>query len=125
MREYRHPARVGPRFRALPLAMLLALVAAGLGLLFVAFHLVFASKPVVALGAPFTLVGRNAPLVVEVKDARHGVKALRISVEQGDKEQVLLDQRYDPPKPEVHFRWMASQDRAFRLAEGEDRKSVV
>jgi murein DD-endopeptidase MepM/ murein hydrolase activator NlpD len=121
---YRNPAKVGPRFGALPIAMLLALAAAGLGLLFVLFHLVFASKPVVALGAPFKLVGRNAPLVVEVKDARHGVKALRISVEQGDKEQVLLDERYDPPKPEVHFRWMASQEKAFRLAEGEGRLKV-
>ncbi len=104
--------------------MLLVLAAAVLGLLFVLFHMVFAAKPVVALGAPFKLVGRNAPLVVEVKDAKHGVKALRISVEQGDKEYVLLDQRYDPPKPEVHFRWTPSQDKPLRLAEGAGRLKI-
>ena len=124
MRQYRNFAQAGPRLRALPAAMLLVLAAAGIGLLFVLFHMVFAAKPVVALGAPFKLVGRNAPLAVEVKDARHGVKALRISVEQGDKEHVLLDESYDPPRPEVHFRWMPSQDKTFRLAEGEGRLKV-
>src|SRR5687768_18588980 len=95
-----------------------------LGLLFTGFQVAFASRPVVALGAPFKMVGRNAPLAVEVKDARHGIKALRVSIEQGDKEHVLLDEKYDPPKPEVHFRWMPSQDRKFRLAEGEGRLKV-
>ena len=100
------------------------LAAAGLGLLFVLFRMAFAAKPVVALGAPFKLVGRNAPLVVEARDARHGIKALRISVEQGDKEHVLLVERYDPPKPEVRFRWMPSQDKTVRLAEGEGRLRI-
>jgi murein DD-endopeptidase MepM/ murein hydrolase activator NlpD len=124
LRPYRSPARVGPRLRALPMALLLVIAAAGLGVLFVLFHLVFASRPVVALGAPFKLVGRNAPLVVDVKDPRHGVKTLRIRVEQGDKEQVLLDERYEPPKPEVHFRWTAAQDKTLRLAEGPGRLKV-
>jgi hypothetical protein len=79
-----------------------ALVVVGLALSFVAFRMIFTSAPVVALGSPFKIVGRNAPLAVEVKDPRHGVKALRVSIEQGDKEHVLLDERYDPPKPEVH-----------------------
>src|SRR5687767_14670619 len=86
--------------------------------------MVFAPRPVVALGAPFKMVGRNAPLAIEVKDVRYGVKALRVSVEQGDKEHVLLDEKYDPPKHEVHYRWMPSQDRKFRLAEGEGRLRV-
>ena len=124
MPEYRNPAKVGPRFGPLPIAMLLALAAVVLGLLFVAFRMAFAAKPVVALGAPFKVVGRNAPLVVDVRDARHGVKALRISVEQGDKEQVLLDAHYDPPKPDVHFRWTASQDKTLRLAEGPGRLKI-
>ena len=102
----------------------MVLAAATLGLLFVAFRMVFASRPVVALGAPFKMVGRNAPLSVEVRDARHGVKALRVSIEQAGKEHVLLDQRYDPPKPEIHFRWVPSQDKTFRLAEGEGRLRV-
>ena len=95
-----------------------------LGLLFAGFQVVFASRPVVALGAPFKMVGRNAPLAVEVKDPRHGIKALRVSIEQGDKEHVLLDEKYDPPKPEVHFRWVPSQDRKFRLAEGDGRLRI-
>src|SRR5687768_14839707 len=86
--------------------------------------MVFASRPVVALGAPFAVVGRNAPLSVEAKDARHGVKALRVSIEQAGKEHVLLDQRYDPPKPTIHFRWVPSQDKTFRLAEGPGRLAV-
>ena len=99
-----------------------ALVLAGLG--FVAFRMVFASAPVVALGGPFKLVGRTAPLLVEVKDTRHGLAAVRVSVEQGGKEHVLLDETYDPPRPEVHFRWQPAQDKAFRLAEGPGRLRV-
>ena len=102
----------------------IVLAVAGIALLYVILQMVFTSKPVVALGAPFKMVGRNAPLEVEVKDARHGVKALRISVEQGDKEHVLLDERYDPPKPDVRFRWMAAQDKTFRLAEGPGRLRI-
>ena len=124
MREYRMPARVGPRVGARPAAMLLVVAVAALGILFTLFQLVFAAKPVVALGAPFKLVGRNAPLVVDVRDPRHGVKALRISLEQGDKEQVLLDEKYEPPRPEVHFRWTAAQDKTLRLAEGDGRLKV-
>ncbi len=112
---------MGARLGALPVALL---AVAALGLLFVGFRMLTAAKPVVALGAPFKMVGRNAPLSVEVKDARHGVKALRVSIEQGGKEHVLLDERYDPPKPEVHFRWMPSQDKSFRLAEGAGRLQV-
>ena len=106
----------------------LALLALG-GLIVVAvvvliLGMLFASAPVVALGAPFKLVGRAAPLVVEVKDAKHGVKALRVSVEQAGQEHVLLDQKYDPPAPEARFRWMASQDKSFKLAEGPGRLRV-
>ena len=59
--------------------------------------MVLAAEPVVALGTPFKLVGRTAELVVEARDPKHGIKALRISVEQAGKEHVLLDQKYDPP----------------------------
>jgi murein DD-endopeptidase MepM/ murein hydrolase activator NlpD len=102
--------------------VLAAVVAAGLG--YVAFRMLFASAPVVSLGAPFKVVGRNAPLVVDVKDARHGLRALRISVEQGEKEHVLVDEHYDPPRPEVQFRWVPVQEKAFRLAEGPGRLRV-
>lgn len=114
----------GRRFGPLPIALAAVLALAVAGMLLVGFQMAFAPKPVVALGAPFKLVGRNAPLAVEVKDLRYGVKALRVSVEQGDKEHVLLDEKYDPPKPEVHYRWTPSQDRKFRLAEGEGRLKV-
>lgn len=124
MRQDRNPGAVGRQIAALPIPMLLAVAAVVLGVLFVLFRMVFAAKPVVALGAPFKLVGRNAPLLVDVKDAKHGVKALRISVEQGDKEQVLLDAHYDPPKPDVHFRWTPSQDKTLRLAEGPGRLKI-
>ena len=124
MRKFRNAARVGPRLGALPVALIIALAAGAIALVFVAWKVAFASKPVVALGAPWKLVGRNAPLIVDVKDPRHGVKALRIAIEQAGKEQVLLDEHYDPPKPEVHFRWMPAQDKTVRLAEGAGRLSV-
>jgi murein DD-endopeptidase MepM/ murein hydrolase activator NlpD len=124
VRDFRNAARVGPRLGTLPVAVMIVAAAAMIGLLFVGYRMAFASKPVVALGTPFKMVGRNAPLVVEVKDPRHGIKALRITIEQGGKEQVLLDAKYAPPKPDVHFRWMASQDKAFRLAEGAARLKV-
>ena len=108
----------------MPVALLAVLGLIALGFGFVAFRMVFAPKPVVALGSPFKLVGRNAPLAVDVKDAKYGVRALRVSLEQGGKEQVLLDERYDPPKPEVHFRWTAAQEKAFRLAEGPGRLRI-
>jgi murein DD-endopeptidase MepM/ murein hydrolase activator NlpD len=122
-RPYR-TARTRSRFGA-PLVLMMALAAAAaVGLAIVLFGMLFASAPVVALGTPFKLVGRQAPLVVEVKDARHGIKALRISVEQGGREHVLLDERYAPPKPEVRYRWMPSQDKTFKLAEGPGRLRV-
>ena len=93
-------------------------------LAFLVLRVAFTSAPVVALGAPFKMVGRNAPLVVDVKDPRHGLRALRISVEQDDKEHVLLDEEYDPPKPEAHFRWTAADEKSFRLAEGPGRLRV-
>ena len=124
MKEYRDPATARPGRRALPPALLVVLAAATIGVLFVGYQMAFAARPVVALGSPFKLVGRNAPLDVSVKDARHGVKALRITVEQGGKEQVLLDAHYDPPKPEVQFRWMPSQEKTFHLVEGAGRLQV-
>ena len=123
-RPYRHAAATRSRFGpgALALFALAALALAGAGIAL--FGMVFASAPVVALGAPFTLVGRNAPLVVDVKDPRHGLSAVRVSVEQGGKEHVLLDEEYDAPRPEVQFRWQPSQDKSFRLAEGPGRLRV-
>ena len=113
-------SRFGPGMLAL-LALGALIVVAGVVLL---LGMVLASAPVVALGAPFKLVGRAAPLVVEASDPKHGVKALRVSVEQGGKEHVLLDEKYDPPAPEARFRWMAAQDKSFKLAEGPGRLRV-
>lgn len=118
MRQYRYPAKVGPRFSALPVFVLGVLAAAALGALYVGYRMLFASAPQVSLGAPFQVVGRNASLVVEARDSRHGLRALKVAVEQNGKEHVLLDEAYDPPRPEKQFQWLPAQDKAFRLAEG-------
>src|SRR5688572_15900988 len=117
-RPYRQAVASRSRFGPAMLALfaLAGLVVAAIAV--VLLGMVLASEPVVALGTPFTLVGRSAPLVVEAKDPKHGLKALRVSVEQAGKEHVLLDEKYDPPAPEARFRWMAAQDKTFKLAEG-------
>jgi murein DD-endopeptidase MepM/ murein hydrolase activator NlpD len=123
-RPYRRAASRRGRFSPAALALLALAALAVAGAAALGFGMVFASAPVVALGAPFRLVGRNAPLVVDVKDARHGLAAVRVSLEQGGTEHVLLDETYDPPRPELHFRWQAAQEKGFRLAEGPGRLRV-
>src|SRR5438552_1475574 len=122
--QYRRRAQAAPRFTLLPIFLMLVLAAAAVGALFVVFRMVFAGKPQITLRAPFDVVGRNAPLVLQATDARHGLRALRVAVRQGDAEQVLLDETYNPPRPEVAFNWLPAQDRRFRLKEGPGHLSV-
>ena len=48
-------------------------------------------RPEISLGAPFELVGRNAPLVLDVRDA-HGLRSVRVAIPQGDDEKVVADE---------------------------------
>jgi murein DD-endopeptidase MepM/ murein hydrolase activator NlpD len=122
--QYRRRARSGPRFTLLPILLMLVLAAVGAGLAFVLFRMIFAGRPQVALAAPFDVVGRNAPLALDIKDPRHGLRQVRVAIRQGDKEQVILEESYPSPRPEVSVRWSPAQDRPIRLQDGPGHLSV-
>jgi murein DD-endopeptidase MepM/ murein hydrolase activator NlpD len=124
VRPYRNAVTRRGRFSPAALAVLALVALALAGAAVLGFGMIFADAPVVALRSPFKLVGRNAPLVLDVKDTRHGLAALRVSLEQAGKEHVLLEETYDPPRPEVSFRWQPAQEKGFRLAEGPGRLRV-
>lgn len=116
-------AQQGPRFSVVPMVLLGLVGLSLLGLLFVGGRMLLAPRPRIALAAPFELVGRNAPLVVDVADA-HGLKAVRISVRQGEQERVVLERTYDPPRAADQLRWEPAQEKGFRLKEGPGRLKV-
>jgi len=121
--RHRRSSRQGARFSAGPLILL---VVAGLtlaGLAYVVARMLLAGRPAITLAAPFDVVGRTVPLVVDVRDT-HGLKAARITVRQGDQEHVVLDRAYDPPRAADQLRWEPAQEKAFRLQEGPGRLTV-
>ena len=115
--RYSGAGRRGPRYSPLALILMTLVGLSLLGLLYAAARMLMASRPTVALAEPFDVVGRNAPLVVNVKDD-HGLKAARITVRQGGLEQVVLERTYDPPRTMDVLRWEPSQDKSFKLQEG-------
>ena len=122
--QYRTRAKVGPRLSLLPTLIMIVLALVVAGAIFVGFRVLFAPRPRISLGAPFDLVGRNRPLVVEVKD-RTGLKSLRATVTQGDKEQVIVDETYDPPRNEAQIKWSPAQDPKIRLRDGPGKLTVT
>ncbi len=123
--QYRSRTQAGPRVSPLPVVLIALAIALVAGLLFVLFRMLSAGRPEVALGAPFQVVGRNAPLVVDVKDARHGLTSVKVTVTQGDAEQVVFEESYDPPRPEVQVKWLPAQEKRFKLKEGEGKLEVL
>ena len=113
----RNRARVAPRLSLISTIVMIVLALAAAGAIFVGFRVLFAPRPQIALGAPFDLVGRNRPLVLDVKD-RSGLKSLRATVTQGGSDQVIVDETYDPPRPEVQVKWSPAQDPKIRLKDG-------
>ena len=117
MQYHRNPARVGPRLSALPILLLLVLMALVAGGVYVAGRMLLAPRPSLTLGAPFDLVGRNAALVVDARDPA-GLRSLKVTVGQGGQEQVVVDDTYDPPRREVRREWRPARETRFRLKEG-------
>src|SRR5947209_2142952 len=115
---------VGPRLSLIPTLLMIVLALVVAGTIFVGFRVLFALGPPTSLGAPFDLVGRNRPLVVDVKD-RAGLKSLRATVTQGDKEQVIVDETYDPPRNEAQIKWSPAQDPKIRLKDGPGKLTVT
>ena len=99
-----------------------AALVAGLG--YVLFRVVFAPRPKIVLAKPFDIVGRSAPLVVDVAEPRYGVKDVKVTITQGEDEKVVLEESYDPPRREVPVRWAPAQERRFRLKEGPGKLHV-
>lgn len=122
--QYRNRAKVAPRFGLIPLVLMIVLALVAAGAIFVGFRMLFAPRPQISLGSPFDLVGRNAPLVIDVKD-RAGLQSLRAAVTQADKEQVIVDEKYDPPRNEVQVKWAPAQDPKVRLNDGPGKLTVV
>jgi murein DD-endopeptidase MepM/ murein hydrolase activator NlpD len=122
--QYRTRARAGPRLSLLPTLIMIVLALVVAGAIFVGFRVLFAPRPRISLGAPFDLVGRNRPLVLDVKD-RAGLKSLRATVTQGDKEQAIVDETYDPPRNEVQIKWSPAQDPKIRLTDGPGKLTVT
>src|SRR3989442_1637145 len=121
--QYRARATAGPRLSLIPTLIMIVLALVVAGTIFVGFRVLFAPRPRISLGAPFDLVGRNRPLVVDVKD-RAGLKSLRATVTQGDKEQVIVDETYDPPRNEAQIKWSPAQDPKIRLKDGPGKLTV-
>jgi len=117
LQYHRHKARVGPRFSALPIFLLLVLMALVAGGLYVAGRMLLAPRPSLTLGAPFELVGRNAALVVDARDPA-GLRSLKVTVGQEGQEQVVVDETYDPPRREVRREWRPARETRFKLKEG-------
>ena len=113
----RYRARVGSRFSALSIFLAVVLGAALLGAIYVAVRMLTAPRPSIALGSAFEVVGRGATLVVDVRDAV-GLRALKIAVRQGDQEQTIVDETYEPPRREVHTEWRPAKETRFHLKEG-------
>jgi len=118
--------RVQQRRRTPVLGIVLLVVAAALvaGLGYVLFRVVFAPRPKIVLAKPFDTVGRNAPLVLDITEPRYGVKSVRVSIEQGKDEKVVLDESYEAPRRTVQVNWAPAQERRFRLTEGPGKLHV-
>ena len=117
MQSYRSRARVGARFSALSIVLLLVLVIAVVAVLYVAGRMVMAPRPVLTLAAPFDLVGRNAALSLDARDPT-GLRSLKVTIRQGDKEQVVAEETYQPPRKAAHFEWRPGKQARFPLREG-------
>src|SRR5439155_24022173 len=114
--QYRSRARAAPRLSLIPILFMTMLALLAAGAIFVGFRMLFAPRPQVSLEAPFDLVGRNAPLIVNVKD-RAGLKRLRATVAQGGGEQVVVAESYHPPRKEDQVKWAPPHDPRIRLEE--------
>lgn len=123
MQYYRNRSRVGRRFSALPIILFLVLLAAVVGLMYVAGRVLMAPRPVITLASPFEVVGLNATLALDARDAV-GLRSLKVTVRQGDQEQTVIDESYQPPRREVHREWRPGKETRFALKEGPGRLRV-
>src|SRR5258708_13994287 len=96
--------------------LLVVLVTAVVALLYVAGRMLMAPRPAIALAAPFDVVGQKATLALDVRDTA-GLRSLKVTVRQGDREQTAIDAPNQPPRAEVHPEWRPTQATPPRLTE--------
>jgi murein DD-endopeptidase MepM/ murein hydrolase activator NlpD len=113
----RRRVRVGPRFSTLPAVILLVLAALAAGALYVAARMLMAPRPQIALAGPFDVVGRGGTLALDARDAS-GLRSLKVTIRQGDREQTILSETFARPLPEVHREWRPAKETRFKLKEG-------
>jgi murein DD-endopeptidase MepM/ murein hydrolase activator NlpD len=97
--------------------LLVVLVIAVVALLYVAGRMLMAPRPAITLAGPFDVVGQSAILALDVRDTA-GLRSLKVTVRQGDREQIVIDDTYQPPRTEVHREWRPGQETRLRLKEG-------
>ena len=117
MQFSRRRFRVGPRLSTLPAIILAVLAAVAAGTLYVAARMLMAPRPAIALAGPFDVVGRGATLALDARDAS-GLRSLKVTIRQGDREQTIVDEKFLAPLPEVHREWRPAKETRFRLEEG-------
>jgi murein DD-endopeptidase MepM/ murein hydrolase activator NlpD len=78
----------------------------------------FAPEPEVRFAEPFQVIGRNRTVRLAASD-EVGLRSFKVVLEQGGKEQVLLDETYDPPRPQASFEWTPARDERVKLQEGQ------
>ena len=99
-------------------AALIALaVAVVVGLGWVGVKVLLAPEPDVRFVEPFQVIGRNRTIRLAASD-KVGLRTFKVVLEQGGREQVLLDEAYDPPRPQAAFEWTPAADKKVRLQEG-------
>jgi len=110
--------RVQHRRRTPVLGIVIMVAAAALvaGIGYVLFRVLLAPRPKIVLAKPFQTVGRNAPLALDIAEPRYGVREVKVTIGQGADEKVVLEESYDPPRPEVQVRWSPAQEKRFRMS---------
>jgi len=117
LQSYRSRARLGGRFSALPVFLLVLLVAVVGAVLYVSGRMLMAPRPTLTLAGPFDLVGRNAVLSLDAHDPT-GLRALKVTIRQADQELTIVDETYRPPRPQAHVEWRPAKQARFPLREG-------
>lgn len=82
-----------------------------------------APRPTIELQRRFVLVGRHAPLDLRFASPS-GLRSLRVAIRQGEREHVVREETFSPPRAEVGVQWTAAREQRFRLAEGPGRLLV-
>ena len=63
------------------------------------------------------VLGRNAVVDVSAADPS-GLRSFKVTLSQGGQDTVLVEDTYDPPRPQAAFHWTPAQEKKLRLQPG-------